>query len=115
MTNTTDADGWIEHDGGPCPVDPETWVQVKDFHGRPVSYFCKADEWRWDTATAYRIFAPVTPNPPGPSPFVRETAARIMAALNLGPVTTHIDLAYYAAFAVHAAKALEAALKEAGE
>lgn len=23
------ADGWIEHNGGPCPLNPESWVAVR--------------------------------------------------------------------------------------
>jgi hypothetical protein len=46
----------------------------------------------------------------GPSPFVRETAARIMAA---GTWNSDHSLEEDAAFSVKAAKALEAALKAA--
>jgi hypothetical protein len=28
LTEQMKADGWIEHDGGPCPVEPETPVIV---------------------------------------------------------------------------------------
>ena len=29
LTEQMKADGWIEHDGGPCPVEPNIWLAVK--------------------------------------------------------------------------------------
>jgi len=75
---TPDKDGWIKHNGDDkCPVDPETWVEASR-HGTPMEWAEAAEHRDWSRVTAYRVFAPVTP---GPSSFVRETAARIMAAL----------------------------------
>lgn len=34
LTDEQRAAGWIEHDGGPCPVAGDTWVSVK-FRGDP--------------------------------------------------------------------------------
>jgi hypothetical protein len=97
MTNTTDADGWYLHDVDPRPVDPDIITEhgCGDYH-------------------AYRC---------GPSPFVAETAARLMAAewgaSTLDPAPTSMSFDDYWRFRaehiVKVAKALEAALKEAGE
>lgn len=59
-------DGWIEHDGGPMPVSPETMVRVKfrsDFEDTGPAYI-----WCWDHAEeldsaaiiAYRVIATQT-------------------------------------------------------
>lgn len=34
---TPDKDGWIKHDGGPCPVAMETWVQIREGEWEPQS------------------------------------------------------------------------------
>jgi hypothetical protein len=103
---TPDADGWITHGGGPCPVAPETWVQVVSKAGAEGMQM--AGEWLWHNVVTYRIFAPVTPTPPGPSEFVRQTAARIMAAMvtRQGAITEE-----EIAGCVLAAEAMERALK----
>lgn len=69
---TPDKDGWIKHDGGNNPVTPECWVQLQNETQAPM----RADDATWSVISRYRIYAVVTP---GPSPFVAETAARIMA------------------------------------
>jgi hypothetical protein len=50
-------DEWIKHDGGPCPVPPETWVQIKNKDGMLLDPAYQADFWAWDDVSAYRIFA----------------------------------------------------------
>lgn len=40
-------DGWIEWGGGPCPVAPETKVQVRYRNGR-TSYPCSAWSFAWE-------------------------------------------------------------------
>jgi hypothetical protein len=115
---TPDKDGWITHDGGPCPVAPEMLVQLRQHMGGGVfsrSIIDTADVMDWSEPCAYRIFVPAHTVTPGPSPFVRETAARIMAAMSPPVGTTDNDLAYYATHSVRAAQALEDALKGAGE
>jgi hypothetical protein len=104
---TPNKDGWIDHDGG-CLVRRA----LTEFLGEQCAVFdpacmtCRA--WEWLDA-----LVPATPATAGPSPFVRETAARIMAALmTWRPEAGHPALAQDA---VAAALALEAALKEAGE
>ena len=115
---TPDKDGWIKHDGGPCPVDPETWVQIKESirDGAVIaeSYVDEARCFSWGTVAAYRVFAPVTP---GPSPFVAETAARIMAAIAVhgGSYPTDEKLAEAANRGIRAALALEAELGRIGK
>ncbi len=54
MTVLTDeqlADGWIEHDGGPCPVALDSLVQIFHRGGHANKHFTPAgwsDEWgRW--------------------------------------------------------------------
>ena len=108
---TPDKDGWIKHDGGPCPVDPETWVHImeSDFVGG-AAYMAR--DYDWGPVVAYRIFAPVTP---GPSPFVRDTAARIMVGFAAHPDYMADPHADWAAFAVRAALALEAELGRIGK
>lgn len=114
---TPDADGWITHDGGPCPVDPETLVQIRESNFLQLTAYAARD-FDWGPVIAYRIFVPAHTTP-GPSPFVRETAARIMAAAVVdndfmeamwGCDQEHTVNAT-AQFAVRAAQALEAALK----
>ena len=100
-------DGWIKHDGGNNPVTPECWVQLQNETQAPM----RADDATWSVISRYRVFAPVTP---GPSPFVRETAARIMAAIAVhgGSYPTDEKLAEAANRGIRAALALDAALKE---
>lgn len=100
-----DADGWITHDGGNCPVSPDSWVQLQSETQAPM----RANFATWSVISRYRVFAPVTP---GPSPFVAETAARIMAGFAAHPNYMADPHADWAVEAVRAAQALDAALKE---
>ena len=72
----------------------------------------RPDDFDWLFVAAYRVFAPVAP---GPSPFVRDTAARIMAAIAVhgGSYPTDEKLAEAANRGIRAALALEAAMKDA--
>lgn len=97
-------DGWIKHDGGNNPVTPECWVQLQNETQAPM----RADDATWSVISRYRIYAVVTP---GPSPFVAETAARIMAGFAAHPDYMADPHADWAAEAANAALALEAALK----
>jgi len=73
----TDAD-WIEWNGGPCPVEPETMVEVRRASGRTVEGYrarcfqsidgmTDADWWTWNhiqkpsDIIAYRIAKEQTP------------------------------------------------------
>ena len=68
-----DADGWVKHTPGPCPVAEETEVQVRgpELHSEwknVASYFSPSkyspsDWWKDGTITHYRI---VRPAPSGP-------------------------------------------------
>lgn len=115
MTSTPDADGWITHDGGPCPLDPAAFIEREYALS---TTFGRAQDAVWREVKRYRIFAPFTP---GPLPFVRETAARIMAAAvvdddfleAMGGCDQEHTVNATARFAVRAAQALEAALKDA--
>lgn len=106
------ANGWIKHEGGTRPVAPDTWVQRRSLSG-VVSAIMQADDFRWDFPCEYRVFAPVV-DPSGSPDFVRETAARIMAAM--GSRDGYLDYTDAAhtkigvKAAVRAAQALEAAL-----
>lgn len=106
----TDKDGWITHDGGPCPVAPGRLVMVND----DITVALPVSAINWAAVTKYRTFARVNPPDPGPSPFVRDAAARIMAAIAVhgGSYPTDEKLAEAANRGIRAAKALEAALKE---
>jgi hypothetical protein len=112
---TPNKDGWITHDGGPCPA-PGTFTERDYGYDAPFYegiHFGTADGADWAHVKRYRIFVPAHTATPGPSPFVRKTAARIMAALmTWRPEAGHPALAQDA---VAAAMALEAALEEAGE
>lgn len=103
---TTNADGWIKHDGGPCPVAPGRLAMVNG----DVTVALPVSAINWAAVTKYRTFARVNPPDPGPSPFVADTAARIMAGL-MGDGRTRLSDNDMARCAV-AAQALEAALKE---
>lgn len=50
---------WIKHDGGPCPVAPETMVDVKTNDGRDMSRCAGWFEWKhvggYGDIIAYRI------------------------------------------------------------
>lgn len=108
---TADKDGWIKHDGGPCPVAPGRLAMINDDETVALPVF----SINWAVVKKYRAFARVNPPAPGPSDFVRDTAALIMAAGNPPVGTTDNDLSYYAAHSVLAALALEKALKEVSE
>jgi hypothetical protein len=108
---TPDKDGWITHDGGPCPVAPDALTERA--YGR-ASCFGPSSDGTWEDVKRYRCFAPAH-TATGPSPFVRETAARIMAGFNIGAGVPPEAVAKYAHDAVYAALALLAALEEAGE
>jgi hypothetical protein len=52
----TDADGWIPWEGGECPIEPETMVQVQ-YRNEPRSQAEKfspkkaaTKKWKWSTA-----------------------------------------------------------------
>ncbi len=51
-------DGWIEHDGGPCPVDPDTLVTLFFAVAPAFVMTYPADCFEWDAPLAYR---PATP------------------------------------------------------
>jgi len=67
---TPDADGWVKHDGGPCPVPPETMVEVQSTIGLTPPAM-RADYWQWSAMKRYRIIAPA--HAPGP---VRERTVK---------------------------------------
>lgn len=111
-------DGWIKHDGGPCPVAPGRLVMVNGGTDCAIP----VESVVWKDVTRYRTYARVNPPDPGPSDFVRETAARIMAAewgasvSDPRPIDMDFD-DYWRFRADHIVKiciALEAALKKAG-
>jgi len=54
-------DGWIEHDGGECPVGAETWVEVRHGGGREVG---RADEFRWKNVSGLGDIVDFRPIPP---------------------------------------------------
>ena len=55
---------WITHDGGPCPVPPETIVTVL-FHDETESHEFPASVWQWKRdVKAYRIVSPQPPASP---------------------------------------------------
>jgi hypothetical protein len=108
---TPDKDGWIKHDGGRSPLAPYTIAECEYDSHTTMGY---AFEARWDHVVQYRALVPDHTVTPGPSPFVAETAARIMAGMAAsGDDWSTIEV--MAAMAVKHAQALEAALKEAGE
>jgi hypothetical protein len=102
-----DADGWIKHNGGLCPVPQYQYVEVEEANGEFSLGLAVARYW--PRVKRYRIVDDDA-RLPAQSPFVRETAARIMAA---GTWNSDRSLEEDAAFSVKAAKALEAALKGA--
>lgn len=102
-------DGWITHDGGPCPVAPGRLAMVNG----DVTVALPVSAINWAAVKKYRTFARVNPPDPGPSPFVRDTAARIMAGFASHPDYMADPHADWAAEAANAALALEAALKGA--
>lgn len=109
---TPDKDGWINHDGGPCPVGWETWVQPN----HDAQRIMRALEIAWGAVARYRIFAPVEPKldtPPGPSPFVAETAAKIVAAMAARDYRVTNMPHEWVGQAVHTAIMLEKALRDA--
>ena len=116
---TPDKDGWIKHDGGPCPVAPGRLVMVNG--GTDIAIHC--EDVVWSGVTRYRTFARVNPPERRHSPFVRETAAQIMASAvtsdsfldTLDEGDTKATLDATAAFAVRAALALEAELGRIGK
>lgn len=62
----SDSGGWIEHDGGECPCDPEQVVEVRLKSPMiPVKRHRKAKEWGWFSSERgdYSIthWRPVTP------------------------------------------------------
>ncbi len=72
---------WTPHNGGPCPVDPETMVEVLKPDGsqsiRP------AGGHKWSAVGAYRIVQP--------EPNWREIADELAAALKLPSVVLDAD------------------------
>lgn len=47
LTDEQKADGWIEHDGGPCPVDPDSRVRVAFRAGGGTGTAVAARVWAW--------------------------------------------------------------------
>lgn len=64
-----DKDGWIQWDGGGCPVNGDTLVDV-NLRSGVINWECMAKQWRWGHANlsndiiAYRISTPA----PAPKP-----------------------------------------------
>ena len=58
LTDEQRADGWIEHDGGECPVEPYTFVTVQFRSGKngtaPALHW--VDRWsnRWEAKGPFR-------------------------------------------------------------
>ncbi len=98
-------DGWIEHDGGPCPVAPGRLAMING----DITVALPVSSINWAAVKRYRTFARVNPPDPGPSACVRDTAARIMAAYMMQD--HDCTLPELASDAVNAALALEAALE----
>ncbi len=46
---------WLPHDGGACPVAPETMVKVKGRDGSKSSAWMVADQFVWPKVTHYRV------------------------------------------------------------
>lgn len=49
LTDEMRANGWIEHDGGPCPVDADACVRVR-LRGNPIPDdpdYADTWDWRW--------------------------------------------------------------------
>ncbi len=81
---TTDADGWIEHDGKGMPVDGGTWVWVRFRKSGTEIGPNQAGEWRWtwvrpggSDITHYRIVDEARPDAVDPvwSTSVGQTSA----------------------------------------
>lgn len=66
LTDEMKAAGWIEHDGGPCPVPLDTMPRLMFRCGEePAAYVVEAGMWEWDHAGHdYDIIAykPETPH-----------------------------------------------------
>ena len=60
------ADGWLPHDGGPCPVPLQTKVQVM-FHSGEIRYPRRAGWWTaFDTVSKFAehdLWQHQSPNP----------------------------------------------------
>ena len=54
---------WIKHDGGPCPVPPETEVEPLFKSGARMPKD-RASEFYWPNITSYRIVSPPPPASP---------------------------------------------------
>lgn len=53
LSDAMKAEGWIEHDGGPCPVADDAYVAVMFKHMMPTS-FAPADCFGWSDVRAYK-------------------------------------------------------------
>lgn len=42
------AEGWIEHDGGECPVDGKIRVTMLFRNGTEITRQAKCEEWPWE-------------------------------------------------------------------
>lgn len=69
-----DPDGWIPHDGGPCPVDGKAAIVVRGKNGRSKSFDSASEVGpAWVFVTAYKLTTPpeapkgqnTDPNGPG--------------------------------------------------
>lgn len=115
---TKSNDGWIEHDGvvkvypHHC-IKPDVrdgdMVEVSNGFTPPVVMVAGNVDWR-----SIRYWRRAVPVAPGPSDFVRETAARIMAALITNARYNGNDSSL-PTVAVDLALALEKALQETGQ
>lgn len=50
------ADGWIEHDGGPCPVEPDSRPTVLFRDGEIADNGEEAASWVWEHQNFGRAF-----------------------------------------------------------
>lgn len=61
-------DGWIKHDGGPCPVEPQTIVEVRERDGSVTQPRWTASDFEWDhngSGSDILFYRPAAPAPSG--------------------------------------------------
>jgi hypothetical protein len=83
----------IPHNGGPCPVDPETTVEVEFRNGDRLGSYC-ADYWTWPhDDSAYDILALVQPQW-RPIESAPRDGTPVMAAVEVFDSTTRQSLGW---------------------
>jgi hypothetical protein len=76
-----ESEGWIKHDGGPCPVDKDAAVYIRMADDHESEFALSAGGFGWQVITAYRLAEPQAHMMSAPEYELDEALAAAIAAI----------------------------------